>query len=1250
MKSIRKRILSLFLAAVLATCVLSVAVACDKTDASNTTQDNTNTAYSVLLNADGGECAGSASVTYGEKYALPVPEKEGYSFVGWMLDGKLITRADGKSIGTWRKNGDAELIANWQIKRYNVKIEGTSGGKVLGGGDLECEHFSRQTAVATAYLGHKFVGWRKNGEIVSNDATLCVDVSEDAIYTAVFNVLDSMSNFEFEASENTCRIVGVKDSGITLLHIPKEVTSISSDAFADCSKVEHISVDAQSEYFRAENDCLIEKSTKSVVRGCMHSVIPQSKQVIKIARKAFANVEGLTDVNITKNIEKIDDFAFWYTQDLVNITIESTAFTVIGRYAFAECKNLQTVSISTGITAIGEYAFYRCDNLQTVNLPSSVKTISNKAFSGCAKLQTIDLSKITEIGEYAFESCAMLMSVNLASAKIIGYNAFYGCGWLEGGKQIENGVVYVGTIAYSYVGKLENVTLRNNTTAVADRAFLNCTTLKNINLGNNITEIGREAFGGCTQLSQITIPNKVTTLGMNAFSGCTALTTVHTPIDIVYNLPKETITTIDITSGTEIAERMFAGWDKLQNITVASSIKTVGDFAFFGCESLSSIDGFSGVENIGRKAFHDTGWYNKQNGVVYIDEIVYSCKSGTTNAVIASGTTSILAYAFEDCENLTSLTIPGTIKSIGTQAFVKCTKLKTVDLPASAISHVPKGELTSITINGGALGDGYFSGCEKLETLTIKDVEDIHGNTFAGCTKLTSATVSAECAAYLPRNVKTVVISYGTTIADFAFDGCSKLTSLTIGSTVTNIGKGILGGCDALSTLKSQSTGFTVSGKCLYSGNTLIAGGNNPTISGTIIADYAFYRLTNLGTITIPKTATVGYEAFKDCSGLTNATLPTSAINSIPRADLTSVTINDGDTIPSYAFNNSPKLATFKYSDTTINYVGTYALHNTVWLGEQSTTKDLYIGNALYRCGTALTSGKCTVKTKDPVCVSISGRAFESVAGTLTEIVIPTNVTSVSADAFSGCTALTTATVPVCATTALPRETIQTVTINQNKKLETAAFSGCVALTTVALLQGSKSSETVKNTEHSNGNVKYEVASYAFYGCTSLKYVTFVKDDLTVSDGNKDGDYGNNKQIYIEQYAFYGCTSLVGRGRGAAATNTLAFNNIIGIGAHAFDGCKKLGQLCLGGKDGGYSEDNTFPMGEYALANCGSLTIYYWSEHTISGSNWENEVDHIKARNNGNWYSGTGIIFRHGSKNDNDKDWIRKWYSNGTEY
>lgn len=1227
MKSIRKRILSLFLAAVLATCVLSVAVACDKTDASNTTQNNTNTAYSVLLNADGGECAGSASVTYGEKYALPVPEKEGYSFVGWMLDGKLITRADGKSIGTWRKNGDAELIANWQIKRYNVKIEGTSGGKVLGGGDLECEHFSRQTAVATAYLGYKFVGWRKDDGIVSNDATLCVDVSEDAIYTAVFNVLDSMSNFEFEASENTCRIVGVKDSGITLLHIPKEVTSISSDAFATCSKVEHISVDAQSEYFRAENDCLIEKSTKSVVRGCMHSVIPQSKQVIKIARKAFANVEGLTDVNITKNIEKIDDFAFWYTQDLVNITIESTAFTVIGRYAFAECKNLQTVTISTGITAIGEYAFYRCDSLQTVNLPSSVKLISNKAFSGCAKLQTVDLSKVTEIGEYAFESCAMLTSVNIDSAKIIGYNAFYGCGWLENGRQIENGVVYIGKIAYSYVGELENVTLRSDTTAVADRAFLNCTTLKTINLGSNITEIGREAFGGCTQLAQIVIPNKVKSLGMNAFSGCSALTTVSTPIDIVYNLPKETITTINITSGEQIYERMFAGWDKLQNVTVASSIKTVGDFAFFGCASLNSIGGFGGVENIGRKAFHDTGWYNKQNGVVYIDKIVYSCKSGTTNADIKSGTTSILAYAFEDCENLTSLTIPRTITSIGTQAFVKCTNLKTVDLPAFAISHVPRSELTTITINGGgALGDGYFSGCEKLETLTIKDVEDIHSNTFAGCTKLTSATVSAECAAYLPRNVKTVDISYGTTIADFAFDGCSNLTSLTIGSTVTNIGKGILGGCDALSTLTSQSTNFTAKGKCLFSGSTLIAGGNNPTISGTTIADYAFYRLTRLGTITIPKTATVGFEAFKDCSGLTNATLPTSAINSIPRADLTSVTINGGDTIPSYAFNNSPKLATFKYSDTTINYVGTYALHNTGWLGNQSKTTDLYIGNAFYRCGTALTSGKRTVSN---TCVSISGRAFESVAGTLTEVVIPTNVTSVAADAFSGCTALKTATVPVCATTALPRETITKVFINESKQLLSAAFSGCVKLIHVAL---------------SGEPTSYTIPSYAFYGCENLEDVSF-RDGIDGSHtSSKDEGKCQNAKTVIGDYAFYGCAKLKGRGNGGDTPNNntgykLNFNNIVGIGAYAFYGCTSLQGLCIGAEGAGYSEDKIFPIGEYALSNCGSIYLFYWSTHYISESNWKNEINQVMKQNS-TLYIGTTVTVR----NENKEKWDKLYY------
>ena len=153
--------------------------------------------------------------------------------------------------------------------------------------------------------------------------------------------------------------------------------------------------------------------------------------------------------------------------------------------------------------------------------------------------------------------------------------------------------------------------------------------------------------------------------------------------------------------------------------------------------------------------------------------------------------TTIGAYAFEDCDNLTSVTIPNSVTTIGEVAFIDCTNLTSITIPNSVktiglSAFQDCDNLTSVTIPNSVttVGDCAFYKCFGLTSVTIPNsVTTIGYAAFAYCESLTSVTI--------PDSV--------TTIGEWAFDSCKNLTSVTIPNSVTTIGKFAFYDCDNLS-------------------------------------------------------------------------------------------------------------------------------------------------------------------------------------------------------------------------------------------------------------------------------------------------------------------------------------------------------------------------------------------------------------------------------------------------------------------
>ncbi|MCR5307933.1 MAG: leucine-rich repeat domain-containing protein [bacterium] len=647
--------------------------------------------------------------------------------------------------------------------------------------------------------------------------------------------------------------------------------------------------------------------------------------------------------------------------------------------------------------------------------------------------------------------------------------------------------------------ELKTVYIPASLTYLTGNGFMNCKNLTTVTFrdGATIADIPSNAFLG-TSLESITIPASVKSISYEAFK------------DI------DTLTSISFESGSKlesIGPFAFYSCDGLTTLTLPSSLTTIGGSAFEKCDGLNTIT------------------FSSATSLKTIDDYAFSECTKLTNIDFSSNDSleTIGDNAFRGCNNLTTVTFGNSIKRIESKAFYNTQKIKEISLPASltfvgeeafvnsglekieiksgsdtefgqnAFSQyeldgnnlIPLEKITTLTLNGDLTLDKVFSSYAKQVRSSLAKLH-VTGNRIASvayrnCVNLNDLLIDETVKA----------------IAESAFEGCSSLTQVTLSEGIDSISTNTFKNCINLETINLPSSVNTIRTGA-FDGCVKIA---NLDLSNLVVIGAYAFRNTSISTPSFSdKLQSIGEYAFNGCKNIDEV-----VINTMNKVAST--------TIRKYAFAEC-------------NAITNIDLSSNVVLEDNAFSSDTNIVSIAVR-------GEYGLET-------LFGDSREEAAKKIEHITIMEGTETIEGGAFAGCLLVTSIDIP---------DTVKTIGYE--------AFRGCRGITYLDLPDNLQS-----------------IGDYAFADCDKLVMTELPQNVTEISEGlfkncSSIGAFILNDNVTsIGSYAFNGCSNL----EISTLNSTIKY-----IGREAFAGCIKLELTTL--------PEALVELGAYAFSGCLLVSI-----------------------------------------------------------
>ena len=775
-------------------------------------------------------------------------------------------------------------------------------------------------------------------------------------------------------------------TGLTSVSLPNGITKIEANAFLGCTGLTQITIPTTVTYIGT-----------SAFSNCTGLTKATTQNPAKWCEITFANAEA-NPLYYAHNL-------YFGTALMKSLTLSST--TQIKNNAFINCTSLTSITTGNAATSIGEYAFNNCTGLQSVEIGSGMTTIGASAFKGCTNLTSITSLATTPptIKSTTFDS-SHYSNATLFVANYQAKNAYAAATYWKNFLNIRslinydfevNGIYYIKTsnntvmVTYkdeeynSYSGTIsipETVTYNGVTytvTAIGENAFLDCHSLSYVAIPATVTTIGQMAFANsristldipesvralpdficqnCTELTNVALPSTLHTIGMGAFENCSNLATITIP---------ESVTSIEF--------QAFSMCPSLTNVTCLAIIPPSvyqSSFSSYSSATLTvpknSVSAYQANEfwsqfsNIVGMAydFEREGIYYNINGNNSV-EVTYrttshnsysgsvSIPAQVTYGGVSYDVTAVGSSAFRRSTNLTSVTFPTSIKSIGDYAFYQCTGLTGILSLNEGLETIGNYAFAYCTMTGvlfpysvTSIGNGPFAYCTSLTqfrrstgqhlnpTFIVQDgvvfstrLDNIYALAIFPGGKTTNYTVpngTVEIGAHAFRGSIVKTVTLPTTVKkinDYAFDHCESLTGMEVKRGVTTIGSNAFSNCTAMTSVILPSTLTTLGARAFYKDNALVNIGCKATTppvcqvsgSGTNTStpfDAIHFTNANLRVPTGYKTAYQAANVWKLFSTITESSAMVDIILGDVNGDGT-LNVSDVTALITYILGNTP--------------------------------------------------------------------------------------------------------------------------------------------------------------------------------------------------------------------------------------------------------------------------------------------------------------------------------------------------------